>query len=76
MLLICFCPFNIIDNFSLNSKWNFIGYLRLILQGELGANAILAVSMAACRAGAAEKEVCENPMFTLLFSLKLNLSNI
>jgi len=27
------------------------------LQGELGANAILAVSIAACKAGAAEKEV-------------------
>jgi enolase len=29
----------------------------IILQGELGANAILAVSIAACKAGAAEKEV-------------------
>ena len=27
-----------------------------MLQGELGANAILAVSIAACKAGAAEKE--------------------
>lgn len=28
----------------------------LMLQAELGANAILAVSIAACKAGAAEKE--------------------
>lgn len=28
-----------------------------ILQNELGANAILAVSIAACKAGAAEKDV-------------------
>lgn len=29
-----------------------------LLQTELGANAILAVSIAACKAGAAEKEAC------------------
>lgn len=32
-------------------------FVHLMLQGELGANAILAVSVAACKAGAAEKEV-------------------
>lgn len=38
---------------------SFEGLFLLIyitLQGELGANAILAVSIAACKAGAAEKE--------------------
>lgn len=38
------------------------------MQGELGANAILAASMAACRTGAAEKQVCENLMFIFQFS--------
>ncbi|KAK4492077.1 hypothetical protein RD792_002874 [Penstemon davidsonii] len=39
-------------------------------KGELGANAILAVSMAACKAGAAEKEACtsiNHAMQQLLF---------
>lgn len=31
--------------------------ILIISQNELGANAILAVSIAACKAGAAEKEV-------------------
>lgn len=30
--------------------------VHIFFQGELGANAILAVSIAACKAGAAEKE--------------------
>lgn len=32
------------------------GSSQLNFQGELGVNAILAVSMAACKAGAAQKE--------------------
>lgn len=36
-------------------SWRFV--ILIISQNELGANAILAVSIAACKAGAAEKEV-------------------
>lgn len=35
------------------------------MQAELGANAILAVSMAVCKAGAAEKEVSQSGSTTL-----------
>ncbi|XP_061957649.1 cytosolic enolase 3-like [Populus nigra] len=35
-------------------------------KGELGANAMLAVSIAACKAGAAEKEV---PLYKLIYDL-------
>ncbi|RYR45242.1 hypothetical protein Ahy_A07g031090 isoform B [Arachis hypogaea] len=38
-------------------------------KGELGANAILAVSIAACKAGAAEKEACFSQAFYLLGGL-------
>lgn len=41
--------------------------VQIIVQGELGANAILAVSIAALKAGAAEKEAC---------FVKLNISEI
>lgn len=36
-----------------------------LVQGELGANAILAVSIAACKAGAAEKEACTMWLVTI-----------
>lgn len=48
-------------NIMLFSSWSksYISWYHVyatVLQGELGANAILAVSIAACKAGAAEKE--------------------
>jgi enolase len=36
--------------------WGILFITVSQLQGELGANAMLAVSIAACKAGAAEKE--------------------
>lgn len=56
-------------------------YVLSFIQGELGANAILAVSIAACRAGAAEKEVGTFWHFYLIFShyrriIQLYLKNI
>lgn len=49
----------------------------ICLQGELGVNAILAVSIAACRAGAAEKEawLFVNSIFSPLLSLVCCLAN-
>lgn len=38
------------------------------MKGDLGANAILAVSIAACKAGAAEKDVPFHLSFILFFS--------
>ncbi|KAH9605075.1 hypothetical protein KSS87_004618 [Heliosperma pusillum] len=49
-------------------------------KGELGANAMLAVSMAACRAGAAEKEASNSiipvPSFTVISGGKLAGNNL
>lgn len=43
----------------------FSGHNSLnILQAEIGANAMLAVSIAACKAGAAEKEACSSSLIT------------
>ena len=54
-------------------SYELLGFFLFILQGELGANAILAVSIAACKAGAAEKEAFffPNLAFTYIYTVIL-----
>lgn len=56
-------------------SYELLGFFLFILQGELGANAILAVSIAACKAGAAEKEAfffSQSGIFIYLHSYSTN----